>query len=97
MVVKTINFNEKNTFRGAGPHMRLIERFTRTDADTLIYEVTVDDRETFTKPWTFQVPMSPAIGRIYEYACHEGNYGLAGILAGARADERRAAESGTQR
>jgi hypothetical protein len=97
MVVETINFNEKNTFRGAGPHMRLIERFTRTDADTLMYEVTVDDPETFTKPWTFQVPMSPAIGRIYEYACHEGNYGLAGILAGARADERRAAESGAPR
>ncbi len=97
MVVETINFSEKNAFRGAGPRMRLIERFTRTGADTLMYEVTVDDPETFTKPWTFQVPMSPVDGKIYEYACHEGNYGLAGILAGARADERRATESGTRR
>jgi hypothetical protein len=97
MVVETINFNEQNTFRGAGPHMRLIERFTRTAVDTLMYDVTVDDPETFTKPWTFQVPMSPARGHIYEYACHEGNYGLANILAGARADERRAAGPVTQR
>jgi hypothetical protein len=97
MVVETINFNDRNAFRGAGPRMRLIERFTRTAADTLMYEVTVDDPETFTRPWTFQVPMSPTNGRIYEYACHEGNYGLAGILAGARADERKAMTSGSQR
>jgi len=97
MVVETTNFNEKNSFRGSGPRMRLIERFTRTAADTLMYEVTVDDLETFTKPWTFQLPMSPSNGQIYEYACHEGNYGLANILAGARADERKAAESGTRR
>jgi hypothetical protein len=97
LVVETINFNEKNTFRDAGPHLRLIERFTRTDTDTLMYDVTVDDPETFTKPWTFQIPMSPVKGHIYEYACHEGNYGLAGILAGARAEERKAAKSVTQR
>ena len=96
MVVETVNFNENNTFRGAGPHLRLIERFTRVDAETLLYEVTVDDPATFTKPWTLQVPMTPVRGRLYEYACHEGNYGLPGILAGARADERKAAEAAAQ-
>jgi hypothetical protein len=93
MVVETVNVNEKNAFRGAGPRLRLIEKFTRTAADTLMYEVTVDDPETFTRPWTFQVPMAPVDGRIYEYACHEGNYGLKNILAGARADEQKAAAS----
>ena len=97
MVVETVNFNENNSFRGAGPQLRLIERFTRVDAETLLYEVTVDDPATFTKPWTLQIPMTPTKGHIYEYACHEGNYGLAGILAGARAEERKTAESGPRR
>jgi hypothetical protein len=97
MVVETINFADKNTFRDGGPRMRLIERFTRTDTDTLLYDVTVDDPDTFTRPWTFQIPMSPVKAHIYEYACHEGNHGLVGILAGARAAERQAGESGTER
>jgi hypothetical protein len=93
MVVETVNFDERNTFRGASPQLRLIERFTRVDAGTVLYEFTVDDPMTFTKPWTVQVPMSPVKGQLYEYACHEGNYGLLGILAGTRAEEKKAAEA----
>jgi len=91
MVVETTNFHPENTYRGAGPNLRLTERFTRISMDTLIYEVTVNDPDTFTKPWTLQIPMSPGEGRLYEYACHEGNYGLFGILSGHRAQEAKAA------
>jgi hypothetical protein len=94
MVVETTNFHPENTYRGAGPNLRLTERFTRISMDTLIYEVTVNDPDTFTKPWTLQVPMSPVEGRLYEYACHEGNYGLFGILSGHRAQEAKAAAGG---
>jgi hypothetical protein len=92
MVIETVNFNPENLFRGAGPNLKLIEKFSRVGADTLLYDVTVVDPETFTKPWTLQIPMSPGDGRIYEYACHEANYGLTGILAGHRAEEKRATE-----
>ena len=90
LVVETTNFTDKTNFRGASDRMRLIERFTRVDADTLMYEFTIDDPATFTKPWTAQVPMSKMTTPLYEYACHEGNYGLEQILSGARAEERAA-------
>ena len=67
--------------------MHLIERFTRVDADTLLYEFTVDDPTTWTRSWTAAVPMQRGAGPIFEYACHEGNYGLVGMLSGARAEE----------
>ena len=94
LIVETVNFDERNTFRDGGAELRLTERFTRLDASTLVYEFTVDDPATYTKAWTVQIPMSPVKGHIYEYACHEGNYGLHGILAGARADEKNAAQAG---
>jgi hypothetical protein len=90
LVVETTNFTDKTNFRGASDRMKLIERFRRVDADTLMYEFTIDDPTTFTKPWTAQVPMSKMSHPLYEYACHEGNYGLEQILAGARAEERAA-------
>ena len=68
--------------------MHVVEHFTRVDADTITYEFTVDDLTTFTKPWSAAVPMKKTEGPIYEFACHEGNYGLAGILSGARATDR---------
>jgi hypothetical protein len=71
--------------------MHLIERIKRVDADNLLYSFTVDDPSTWTKPWTAEVPMVKADGLIYEYACHEGNYGMSGILSGARAVEQKAA------
>jgi hypothetical protein len=86
LVVDTTNFTDKTRFRGTGPNMHLVERFTRTGPNTLLYEFTVED-PAFTNPWTLQIPSTKTEGPIYEYACHEGNYGMAGILAGARADE----------
>ena len=67
----------------AGRHLTLTERFTRDDADTLLYRVTVDDPTAWTRPWTYEVPMQRNPQPLYEYACHEGNYGLYNILAGA--------------
>ena len=87
LIVETTNFTDRTGFRGAGEHMHLTERFTRTGADTMTYEFTVDDPETFTRPWTARIPMTRAKGPLFEYACHEGNYGLEGSLAGARAEE----------
>ena len=93
LVVDTTNFTGKTTFRGSSENMHLVERFTRTDAETIRYEFTVDDPATFTKPWTAEIPMRKVSGPIYEYACSEGNYSLPDILKGARAEEKRAAES----
>lgn len=97
LVVDTINFKQGTTLPGSTANMHLTERFTRTDPDTLMYEFTVDDPTTWTRPWTAQVPMAKSDEPIYEYACHEGNYGLPGVLAGARADEKRAAEEAAKK
>jgi hypothetical protein len=91
LVVETTNFNDKTRFQRAGQNMRLVERFTRTAPDTITYEFTVDDPSAFTKPWTAQIPMKRTEGPILEYACNEGNYAMEGMLAGARADEKKAA------
>lgn len=93
LVVDTTNFSEKTNFRGSTTGLHLIERFTRADADTLNYEVTVDDPATFTRPWTIAFPMTRSLEPIYEYACHEGNEGMVGILSGHRADEKAAEEA----
>ena len=91
LVVETTNFTPETGFRGASENMRLTERFTRIDDEMLLYEFTVDDPDTFTEPWTAQIPSVKADGLMYEYACHEGNRGMEGILAGARAAEKAAA------
>ena len=90
LVVETTNFTNKTNYRGAGENLRLVERFTRTAPGILTYRVTIDDPTTFTRPWTVELPAVPSDGRIYEYACHEANYGLEGILRGHRAEEERA-------
>jgi hypothetical protein len=87
LIVDTTNFRPA-VFRGASRALHLIERFKRVDADTLLYEFTVDDPVTWTRPWTVQFPMTRNREPIFEYACHEGNYSLPNILAGARAAER---------
>jgi hypothetical protein len=74
---------------GAGPHAHLTERLTRVDANTLRYEFTMNDPTMWTKPWTAEEFLTKADTPIYEYACHEGNYGISGILSGARAKEKR--------
>ncbi len=92
LVVDTTNFIDRAQFRGAGVNMHLVERFTRTGPDTMTYEFTVNDPSTFTRPWSAMVPMMSSQGPIFEWACHEHNYGLANILSAARAEERAAAQ-----
>ena len=90
LVVETTNFTNKTNFRGASENMRLIERFTRTGANTVTYEFTVNDPSSFTKPWTAEIPMRKMTEPLLEYACHEGNYAMEGMLGGVRAEEIRA-------
>ena len=89
LVVETRNFNGAWTLQGSGPNMRVIERFRVGDANTLEYEFTMDDAESFAGPWTVAFPIRRAVGPVYENACHEGNYSMPLILRGARAEERR--------
>ena len=95
LVVESTNFNGKNPFQGSSEDLRLTERFTRVDENTIRYQFTIDDPSTWTRPWSAEVPWAKTIGPLFEHACHEGNYGLGNILAGARAEERRAAEAGS--
>ena len=90
LVVDTINFKRETSFPNSGANLHLVEKFTRTDADTLMYEFTIDDPSVWTRPFTAVVPMRKSDQPIYEYACHEGNYAMASILAGARAAEKAA-------
>jgi hypothetical protein len=95
LVVETKNFSHETSLRGSGPNMHLIERFTRADADTLLYEFTVTDPTTWTRPWTAQIPMRRTDDQIFEYACHEANYGMTNLLTGARAIEKEGLKTGT--
>ena len=88
LVVDTTNFTDQTNFRGSGENLHLVERFTRTGPESLMYEFTIDDPASFVKPWTVQVPMTRSAGPVLEYACNEGNYAMQGILAGARAQEK---------
>jgi hypothetical protein len=97
LVVETTNLTDKFAFQGASENMRLTERFTRIDQETILYQFTVDDPSTWTRPWSAEVPWKKTTGPIFEHACHEGNYGLSNTLAGARAEERRAAEAAAKK
>ena len=88
LVVESTNFSGKTNVRGSGEGLRLTERFTRTGNNSLLYEFTVNDPASFTKPWSAALPMAKTNDQIYEYACHEGNYAMSGILRGARATEK---------
>jgi hypothetical protein len=88
LVVETTNFSDKTSFRGASENLRIIERFTRTDENTLLYQFTIEDPTTWAKPWSGEIPMKKVTAPLYEYACHEGNYGIAGVLSGARVEEK---------
>lgn len=103
LVIETTNFTDKNPFRGSFENLHLIERFTRTGPNTITYSMTVSDPTTFARPWTAEWPytrLEALVGgvdgvtspQMYEYACHEGNIGLAGQLSGTRAMEKKAAE-----
>ena len=88
LVVTTTNFTDKTNFRGSSENLRLVERFTRVDPGTINYQFTVDDPASFPRPWTAAIPMTKTDGPIFEYACHEGNYGMTNLLSGARAEEQ---------
>ena len=92
LVVDTTNFMDLANFRGSGEKLHLIERFTRTAEDTVLYQFTVEDPETWSKPWTAEVPMVRTEGPVYEWACHEGNTMISTILNGARVAEAEAAK-----
>ena len=89
LVVETTNFDGRRRFHGATENLTLVERFTRVDDDTIDYRLTVSDPQTFTQPWTLENSLWRTDELIYEAGCHEGNIGLAGILAGARAQEKK--------
>jgi hypothetical protein len=78
---------------GSQLRLHVVERFTRVSADRILYQFTVDDPETWTRPWSAEIPMIATKGPLYEYACHEGNYGMPDILRGARYAEKEAAEA----
>jgi hypothetical protein len=92
LVVETTNFNGKNAFRGGSENMKVTERFTRVSDDVIDYKFTVEDPETWDRAWTAEAPMAKTEGPIFEFACHETNYGIANILAGARAEDKQKAE-----
>ena len=100
LVVETTNLNPKGAYVGGmtggfaySPKAKVIERFTRKSKDMFLYEFTVEDPVTFTRPWRAEMPFRPAKGPLYEYACHEGNYSLPNILQGARVQEAEAANA----
>jgi hypothetical protein len=92
LVVETTNFTDKVLYRGAAENLHLVERFTRVGPDQIDYRVTISDPTTFTRPWTIAIPYVNTGEQMFEYACHEGNYGMEGILSGAREEERKARE-----
>jgi hypothetical protein len=98
LVVDTTNFSDKTDFQGSRSGLHLVERYTRQGPDLLMYRATIEDPSTFTAPWTFELPLTKAdekANQIFESACHEGNYGLTGILAGARAKDKEDTAEGT--
>ena len=96
LVVDTTNFTDKILYRGAAENLHLTERITRIGPNEIDYRVTIDDPTTFTKPWTLAIPYIVTGEDMFEYACHEGNYGMEGILSGAREEEKAAAAAGAK-
>jgi hypothetical protein len=88
LVVETINFNRETSLPGSSRETKVVERFTRVDTDTIKYEFTVSDPTTLTRPWSAMLPLNASDAPLYEYACHEGNYAMPGILKGARLLEK---------
>jgi hypothetical protein len=91
LVVETTNFSNRTLYRGSSENMKLVEHFTVVEPNVLDYEFTIVDPTTFVKPWTASIPYIRTTDQLFEYACHEGNYGMEGILQGARAEEAKSA------
>ena len=97
LIIETTNLHQGRSIAGfPAEKMRVVERLTRSDSDAIDYQFTVYDSTTWTKPWTAAIPITKTQGEIYEFACHEGNYGLVNILRGARAQERLSGEAAKQ-
>jgi hypothetical protein len=97
LVVETTNFPKAQALQGSWQTLKVTERFTRVAADRVLYQFKVEDPTVWTQPWGGEYEFGSAKGLVYEYACHEGNYGLEGILAGARDEERTAGEAAQKR
>jgi hypothetical protein len=97
LVVETTNFRPDQSFRASSQNLKVTERLTRIDPNQVLYRFTVEDPQTFTRPFSGEVAMNATSEKIYEYACHEGNYALPGILAGARAQEEEAAAKAAEK
>ncbi len=96
LVVDTANYSPTSYFMGSSDGLELLERFTRVSEDVLQYEVTVTDPKTWSAPWSAMIPLRRSVDSVFEYACHEGNVGMEGIMAGARALEKAEANGGGQ-
>jgi len=96
-VVETTHIPQAQHFIGSWKNLKITEKFTRVGQHRLHYQFTVEDPDTWDKPWGGEYEFSPLDGRIYEYACHEGNYALPGILAGARAEEAEKAKAAAEK
>ena len=88
LVIETTNYSRKSDFKGARENLHVVERLTRVGPRAMNYEVTLNDPTTWTKPWTVEIPLKGTEDPVFEYACHEGNIGMEGILSGHRAEER---------
>ena len=88
LVIETTNYSSAAQFRGSSDGLEIVERLTRVGPKVLNYEVTITDPTTWMRPWTVLIPLRTSEEPMFEYACHEGNIGMDGILAGHRAEER---------
>jgi len=91
LVVETRNYNDRTAWRGSSPNLKVTERFTMPDGDSIRYQFTVEDAATWDRPWSGEITIPRADGEIWEYACHEGNYGVRNILSAARVEDAKAA------
>ncbi len=94
LVIETTNYSPTTYFMGASDGLHVVERFTRASDDVLQYDVTVTDPTTWAAPWTAMIPLRSSPDPVFEYACHEGNIVMEGIMAGARALEKAEAAAG---
>jgi len=97
LVVETTNFNGRNAYQGSSDQLKVTERFTRISDEQIEYKFTIEDPLTWERPWTGLTYLQKTVGPLFEFACHESNYGVANILAGARAEEARAAEEAAKK
>jgi hypothetical protein len=92
LVIDTTNFSHQHEFWGSNEGLHLKERLTRTGPEEILYQFTVEDPATFTRPWSAELPMRRTTEGLFDYECHEGNYSMVNILGGARLEEQKAAE-----